>query len=110
MVVVVGRGDVADVGGMVVVNELTKEGSAHHDDIPETTNDDIVVVRRLVATSPTATWHPPSLSMWPLVRLETWRCHVVLAVVVVGDGCAWPRALVTMARWASWTMMVVEKE
>ena len=57
MVVVVGRGDVADVGGMVVVNELTKEGSAHHDDIPETTNDDIVVVRRLVATSPTATWH-----------------------------------------------------
>ena len=33
MVVVVGRGDVADVGGMIVVNELTKEGSAHHDDI-----------------------------------------------------------------------------
>ena len=109
MVIVVGRGDVADVHGMVVVNELMEEGSAHHDNIPEMTNDDDVAVRRLVAMLPTAR-HPPSLSMWPLVRLETWRCHVVLAVVVVGDGCAWPRALVMMVRWASWTMMVVEKE
>ena len=54
VVIVVGHGDVADMGGMVVVNELTKEGSAHHDDIPEMTNDDDVVVHRLVATSPTA--------------------------------------------------------
>ena len=77
---------------------------------PETTNDDIVIVRRLVATSPTATWHPPSQSMWPLVHLETWCCHVILAVVVVGDRRAWPWPVVPVARWASWTMMVVEKE
>ena len=64
---------------------------------PETTSDDIVVARRLVATSPTATWHLPSRLMWPLVRLETWRCHVVVAVVVVGDGCMWWRLLVRLA-------------
>ena len=33
VVIVVGSGDVADVGGMVVVNELMKEGGAHHDNI-----------------------------------------------------------------------------
>ena len=107
MVVVVGCGDMADVHGMVIVNELMEEGSAHHDNIPEMMNDDDVAVRRLVAMSPTVR-HPPSLSMWLLVRLEMWRCHVILAVVVVGDGCAWLRALVTMARWV--LMMVVEKE
>ena len=77
---------------------------------PETMNDDIVVVHRLVATSPTATWHPPSRSMWLLVRLETWRCHVILAVMVVGDRCAWLQALVMVVRWVLWTMVVVEKE
>ena len=62
----------------------------------QTTNDDIVVVRRLVATSLSATWHlqtPPTVSF---------RCDValfVLAVVVVGvgDGCEWrPLAMVTV--------------
>ena len=35
MVVVMGRGDVADVGGMVIVNELTWDegGGAHCDNI-----------------------------------------------------------------------------
>ena len=77
---------------------------------PETTNNNIVIVCHLVATSPTATWHLPSCVMWMLVHLETWHCHVVIAVMVVGDGCAWQRLVVGMVRWASWTLMVVEKE
>ena len=51
-----------------------------------TTNDDIIIVRRLQ-------------SMWPLIRLEMWHCHVILAVVVVGDGCAWLWPLVMVASW-----------
>ena len=52
------------------------------------TNDDIVVVRRLVARSPSATWHLQT----PL--FVSFSCDValvvlVVAVVGVGDGCEW---------------------
>ena len=58
-----GHGDVADVGGMVIVNDLTwDEGGGVFTMItlPETMNDDMIIVHCLVATSPTVTWHPPS--------------------------------------------------
>ena len=32
------------------------------------------------------------------VALETWHCHVVVAVVVVGDRCVWQRLVVGMVR------------
>jgi hypothetical protein len=55
--VVVRRGHVSEVGG--------KDGGlgAHHCVIMETTtnDDNFVVVRRLVATSPSATWHLDAL-------------------------------------------------
>ena len=102
--VVVCRGDVVVVwslwfvvvtwqtcGGIALLASCfgTKEGVLTVIRSTETTNDDIVVVRCLVATSPTATWHLPSRLLWlALVRLVTCRCHVVLAVVVVHDGCA----------------------
>ena len=52
-------------------------------------NEDIVVIRRLVATSLSATWHleTPLALMWPaLLSLVTCRCHVILVVVVVHVG------------------------
>ena len=78
---------------VVPVSEMGWDGGVTHQ---TTANDDIVVVRRLVAMSLSATWHlqtPPSVSF---------RCDVVLfglAVVVVGvgDGCEWrPLAMVTV--------------
>ena len=61
-----GRGDVADVGGIVIVNELTWDegrGVLTMITLPKTMNDDIIVVHHLVATLPTATWHLSSRSM-----------------------------------------------
>ena len=75
-------------------SEMGWDGGITHQ--TTTTNDDIVVIHRLVAMSLSATWHlqtPPSVSF---------RCDVawfVLAVVVVGmgDGCVWwPLAMVTV--------------
>ena len=81
---------------VVPVSEIGwDEGGGTHQ--TTTTNDDIdVVVRRLVATSLSATWHLQTL---PSV---SFRCDVapfMLAVVVVGvgDGCEWrPLAMVTV--------------
>jgi hypothetical protein len=52
--------------------------------------------------------------------LVTWRCHVLLAVVVVGDGCVAAvddgdgattrRRWRGDGQWASWMMMVVVEE
>ena len=78
---------------VVPVSEMGWDGVTHQ---TTTTNDDIVVVRHLVATSPRAMWH---LQMPPTV---SFRCDVALfglAVVVVGmgDGCEWrPLAMVTV--------------
>jgi hypothetical protein len=75
-----------------------------------TTNDNIVVVRRWFPRRSRlrGTWNPHAFvaSMWPaLVHLVTWRCDVVLAVVVVGvgDGCGW-RPLVTVTFSPSWAV------
>jgi hypothetical protein len=57
------------------------------------TNDDIVVVRRVVATLQSAMWHLVSSSSfcgstWPvLVRSVTWHCHVIRGGLVGGGGC-----------------------
>jgi len=67
-----------------------------------TTNDDIVVVRRVLATSQPAMWHPesPMLSLMHLVLiwLVTWHCHIILAVLVLGNRCGgrWPSMKVMM--------------
>ena len=54
------------------------------------TNNDIVVVRRLVATSPSAMWH---LHPHPSPSVVTWRWSfavvVVFGVWMVGDGRRW---------------------
>jgi hypothetical protein len=56
-------------------------------------NDDIVVVRHVVATLQSATWHLVSSSSfrgltWPvLIRSVTWRCHVICGGLVGGGGC-----------------------
>ena len=53
-----------------------------------TTNDEIVVVCHLVATSLSVTWQLEAPI--PLVGLVTWCCNIVVAEVVgVGDGCEW---------------------
>ena len=75
------------------ISKMGWDGVTHQ---TTTTNDDIVVVHRLVATSLLAMWHlqtPPTISF---------RCDVALfglAVVIggVGDGCEWqPLAMVTV--------------
>ena len=70
------------------------EGGVTHQ--TTTMNDDIVIVRRLVATSLSATWH---LKTAPSVSFHCDVVLFVLAVVVVGmgDGCKWrPLAMVTV--------------
>ena len=69
--VVVCRGDVVVVWlhgrhvWLLLVSQLgTKKGVLTVITSPKTTNDDIVVVHRLVATSPTATWHLVLLRVW----------------------------------------------
>jgi len=56
-----------------------------------TTNNDIVVVHCVLATLQLATWHPESsmLSLMhpALIWLVTWHCHVILAVLVLGNRC-----------------------
>jgi len=58
-----------------------------------TTNDNIVVIHRVLATSQLATWHPESpmllLMCLALIQLVTWRCHIVLAVLVLGNRWWW---------------------
>jgi hypothetical protein len=82
-------------GGVVMLVRLggTKDSPSCRNDINIHDERRIIVVRRVVATSRSATWQlefPSSFvsSTWPaLVRLVTWRCHVDPAVLVVGDGC-----------------------
>jgi hypothetical protein len=80
----------------------------HRHVLPSTamTNDDNVVVRRVLAMSHPATWHPPPrcvvLTSPALVRLVMWHCHVVRGVVVVGGGGARRREVLDVAvtwRW-----------
>ena len=53
-----------------------------------TTNDEIVIVRHLVAMSLSVTWQLEAPI--PLIGLVTWRCNVVVAEVAgMGDGCEW---------------------
>ena len=89
--VVRGRGGDVSCAGVVIVSKIGwNDGVLTMNDSMNTTmNDNIVIICRLVATSPSTTWHlhlqlPPSFSF---------RCDVallMLAVVVdVGDGCEW---------------------
>ena len=56
-----------------------------------TMNNDIVVIRHVLAMLQPAMWHPespmPSLMCLALVRLVMWHCHVILAVLVLGNRC-----------------------
>ena len=78
---------------VVPVSKMGWDGVTHQ---TTTTNDDIVIVRRLVATSLSATWHLQTLLS------VSFHCDVapfMLAVMVVGvgDGCEWrPLAMVTV--------------
>ena len=60
------------------------------------TNDDIIVVHCLVATSPRATWHlqtPPTV----LFHCDVALFGLAVVVVGMGDGCEWrPLAMVTV--------------
>jgi len=55
------------------------------------TNNDIIIIHRVLATSQPAMWHPespmPSSMHLALIWLVMWRCHVVLAVLVLGNRC-----------------------
>ena len=79
---------------MVPISEMGWDGGITHQ--TTSTNDDIVVVRRLVAMSLLATWHlqtPPSVSF----RCDVARFVLAVVVVGVGDGCEWrPLAMVTV--------------
>ena len=60
-------------------------------------NDDIVIVRRLVATLLSAMWHllqtPPST----LFSCDVALVMLVVVVIGVGDGCEWrPLVMVTV--------------
>ena len=77
--------------GVVIISKIGWNDGVHtmNDSMNTTTNGHIVIVRHLVATSCSATWHlhlqpPPSFSFHCDMAL------VMLAVVVdVGDGCEW---------------------
>ena len=77
----------------------TKDGGTGHDSINR--NDERQHHHRLFGGHVGHSNMAPSIqSMWPgLVHLVTWHCHIVLVVVVLGDGCAWWWPLVTAARW-----------
>jgi len=85
-----------DVAPGSVVNNKVRGGNGDLLRI-ETTNDDIVVVRRLPrCCQRRGTLDSVMYSWLVVVHWVTWRCHVIRVVVVMGDGCGWwPMVMVT---------------
>jgi len=85
-----------DVAPGSVVNNKVRGGNGDLLRI-ETTNDDIVVVRRLPRHCQRHGTLDSVMYSWPVVvHWVTWRCHVISVVVVMGDGCGWwPMVTVT---------------
>jgi len=80
------------------------------------TNDESFIIRPLIATLPSVTWHLPgtcSLAGAGDVALRGHSCHVTVCCGGHGSSMAvvgwWQLVTVVMggARWVSWMMMVV---
>jgi len=83
--------------GVVIIGDVGWDGGDEGLMLCRTINNNNVVVRCVLATLQLVTWHlesPVLLSMCLVpIQLVMWHCHIILAVLVVGDRCGGEAAI-----------------